>query len=87
MITLLTEVSKTVQTNPVNGWVYRITVSDYVIINRIPENEQLWSHGVINQIYDGQHGKFVVICTANYRDCMLNITLEEAVKIIEKMVD
>ena len=83
----LTEVSKTLQTNSINGWVYRITVSDHVTINRVPECEQMWNHGVICQWYDGELGKFVVGCTANYRDCMLNTTLEEAVKIIEKMVD
>ncbi len=83
----LTEVSRTVQTPPINGWVYRIEIEDFVVIKRVPENKQIWNHGIICQIFDGDSDRFVIASTANYRACSLHIPLNEAVKIIEKMVD
>lgn len=81
------EVSRTFQTNSIKGWVYRITIDEFVVIKRVPENDQLWGHTVLTQIYNIEKDIFIPTCVTDFNKCKLKVSLDEAIKIIEKIVD
>jgi len=54
------EFSRTIQSDTINGWIYRITIEgDFIYAKRVKATDQLWSHGFLCQIYDVNKNIFV----------------------------
>ena len=60
-MTAYREVERTVEFEPIDGWVYRITeFDDGAIVKRTAASERpVWSHGVLVQIYQPAAAEFV----------------------------
>ena len=60
-MTAYREVERTVEFEPIDGWVYRITeFDDGAIVKRTAASERpVWSHGVLVQIYQPAADEFV----------------------------
>lgn len=54
------------ETQPIKGWVYRISSSDKgSTLMRTPEGEPYWGHGIIKQVYQPEEKKFVPACQSH----------------------
>jgi hypothetical protein len=76
-------VARTYETNPNDGWVYRIIEdSDMTVaIYRVPEHTPLWGHGLIKQVYQVDTGKFVAVAQATPSPSRLE-SVQTAVSVI-----
>ena len=63
----LKTVSRTLETDPVDGWVYRIVEDEEggSAIFRVPEHSRLWGHGVLKQMYNPITNTFIPTITAS----------------------
>lgn len=54
------EVTRTLQSEEIDGWIYRITIeADFIYVKRVKATDQLWNHGILCEIYDTQKNTFV----------------------------
>ena len=59
----LTTVVTVQETKSINGWIYRISQSDKgCTVMRVPEEAQIWAHGIIKQVYQPDEKSFVPSC-------------------------
>ena len=57
---IFNEFSRTIQSETIDGWIYRITIeSDFIYVKRVRAEDRLWSHGFLCQIYDTKKNLFV----------------------------
>lgn len=54
------EVERTVEFDPIDGWVYRIVESVYgALVKRTAAEYPVWSHGILVQFYQPTDDEFV----------------------------
>ena len=61
------EVERTVEFDPIDGWVYRVVDTEYgVLVKRTAEaGRPMWSHSILTQIYQPNANEFVPACRAD----------------------
>ena len=61
------EVERTVEFDPIDGWVYRVVDTEYgVLVKRTAEaGRPMWSHSTLTQIYQPNANEFVPACRAD----------------------
>ena len=61
------EVERTVEFDPIDGWVYRVVDTKYgVLVKRTAEaGRPMWSHSILTQIYQPNANEFVPACRAD----------------------
>lgn len=65
-------------------WIYRLRETNRgVMVSRVPEDSQLWSHGIIKQIYNLTLEKFVPASNSVPDNVWFN-TLAEAQEVVVK---
>jgi hypothetical protein len=78
----LKTVSHTRETDPIDGWVYRIVENENgtTTIYRVPEHTRLWGHGILKQVYQPATGKFIP--TSQVPGAVLLSSLAAAIAVI-----
>ena len=61
------EVERTVEFDPIDGWVYRVVDTEYgVLLKRTADADRpMWSHSILTQIYQPNANEFVPACRAD----------------------
>lgn len=61
------EVERTVEFDPIDGWLYRVVDTKYgVLVKRTAEADRpMWSHSILTQIYQPNANEFVPACRAD----------------------
>ena len=77
-------VSRTVETQPIKGWVYQVIEDRQgCLIKRVPEDHSTaWSHGTICKLYQPDKDSFVEVILADSTKRVPN--LDTAIAVIER---